>query len=243
MKQATLTLLTNKALTPDVYEMRLAGADRPVPGSFLEIGLDGFFLKRPFGAAGYKDGVLTVYYRVVGAGTEAMTRLSSGEKLEALTMLGTGFNYKGSTRPLIVSGGLGIAPLKYLADCFHEAGVRPVFVAGFKCRSDVILNGELEKICDLFVTTDDGSLGYHGNAVEFLKQNPVAFDRYFACGPEPMLRGMQRFSVNGQLSLEARMGCGFGACMGCSITTVSGFKRVCKEGPVFDAGEVIFDAR
>lgn len=243
MKKATLTVLTNTALSADVYEMRLAGAERPVPGSFLEIGLDGFFLKRPFGAAGYSDGVLTIYYRVVGAGTLAMTELVPGAALEALTSLGNGFVTEGVACPLIVSGGLGIAPLKYLADSFHEKGIRPVFVAGFKNKADVILEGELGKICDLKVTTDDGSFGFHGNAVEYLKRNPVAFDCYFACGPEPMLRGMQAFSDNGQLSLEARMGCGFGACMGCSIKTLSGYKRVCKEGPVFNAGEVIFDAR
>ena len=243
MKKATLTVISNTALTRDVFEMRLAGAERPLPGSFLEIGLDGFFLKRPFGAAGYKGGILTVYYRVVGAGTEAMSALTEGSELEALTSLGNGFSAEGVTRPLIVSGGLGIAPLKYLADCFAEKGIRPVFVAGFKSASEVILKEELEKICTLAVATDDGSTGFYGNAVEYLKRNPVSFDRYFACGPEPMLKGMQRFSANGQLSLEARMGCGFGACMGCSIKTVSGFKRVCKEGPVFDAGEVIFDAR
>ena len=129
-----------------------------------------------------------------------------------------------------------------MAEEFYARGIKPVFVAGFRTASEVILRDELEKICDLRITTDDGSAGYHGNAVMYLKDNDISFDRYYACGPEPMLRGMKAYSENGELSLEARMGCGFGACMGCSIKTRSGYKRVCREGPVFEAGEVIFNA-
>ena len=242
MKKEILTVEENRRLAADIFEMRLSGTSRPEPGTFLEIGVDGFFLKRPFGAAGWSDGIVTIYYRVVGAGTEKMAALPAGTKAEALTGLGHGFDFGGAKKPLIVSGGLGIAPVKYLAEEFYARGIKPVFVAGFRTASEVILRDELEKICDLRITTDDGSAGYNGNAVMYLKDNDISFDRYYACGPEPMLRGMKAYSENGELSLEARMGCGFGACMGCSIKTRSGYKRVCREGPVFEAGEVIIDA-
>lgn len=239
MKKETLKITANERLTHDAFAMTFEGCSYVKPGSFVELSLDGFFLARPFGAGDYSDGKLTVFYRVVGEGTEAMTSLKAGKEISALTGLGNGFRTERSKRPLLVGGGLGVAPLYYLAEDFASRGVRPTVVAGFRSARDVILRKEFAAISDIVVTTDDGTEGYCGNAVSYLKNNSVEYDYYYACGPTVMLKYLTEFDVKGEVSLEARMGCGFGACMGCSIMTRSGPKRVCKEGPVFDAAEVI----
>ena len=239
MKKETLKITANERLTHDAFAMTFEGCSHVKPGSFVELSLDGFFLARPFGAGDYSDGKLTVFYRVVGEGTEAMTSLKAGKEISALTGLGNGFRTERAKRPLLVGGGLGVAPLYYLAEDFASRGVRPTVVAGFRSARDVILRKEFAAISDIVVTTDDGTEGYRGNAVSYLKNNSVEYDYYYACGPTVMLKYLTEFDVKGEVSLEARMGCGFGACMGCSIMTRSGPKRVCKEGPVFDAAEVI----
>ena len=243
MKSEILKITENRALTKDIYKMSLFGAEKPLPGNFLELTVPGCFLNRPFGVAGYSDGTTEIYYRVLGEGTKKMTEMPVGTEVHALTWLGNSFDMTGVKRPLIVSGGLGFAPLKYLAECFEERGISPVFVAGFKNSADVVRFGGVFERLPVAVATDDGSSGYHGNVVDYVKEHAVEYDRYYACGPMPMLKGMAAAFKGGQLSLEARMGCGFGACMGCSIQTVSGPKRVCKEGPVFYSEEVIFGDR
>ena len=243
MRSEVLKVTENRRLTKDIYKMSLFGAERPLPGNFLELTVPGCFLKRPFGVAGYSDGTTEIYYRVIGEGTRKMTEMAPGTELEALTGLGNSFDMTAVSRPLIVSGGLGFAPLKYLAECFLDKGIVPAFVAGFRTADDAVRFGETFERLSPAVTTDDGSLGYHGNAVDYIKEKGPEFDRYYACGPMPMLKGMAAAFKGGQLSLEARMGCGFGACMGCSVETVYGPKRVCREGPVFWSEEVIFGDR
>ena len=145
---------------------------------------------------------------------------------------------KNNSYTLLVSGGIGIAPIYYLAKAFANKGIRPVVVTGFRNAGEVVLEKELAEIADLYVATDDGSKGFHGNPVACVKALDKEWDYYYSCGPMVMMHFLKMHSDKGELSLEARMGCGFGACMGCSIKTVSGYKRVCKEGPVFDAKEV-----
>ena len=166
--------------------------------------------------------------------------LQVGTKLNVLVGLGNGFREL-SNNPLIVAGGIGIAPFINLIKVFNKKGIKPTLIYGEQTKDNFILLDFFKEHTNLYLTTDDGSLGYKGNAVNFLKNSQINFDKYYACGPNLMLKALKEYSDNGYLSLEARMGCGFGACMGCSIKTINGYKRVCKEGPVFKASEVIYE--
>lgn len=233
-----LTVTRNRKLADGIYEMRFSGASHVRPGSFVEVTVPGFYLNRPFGVGNYENGEITIFYKVVGQGTDKMTEIQVGEKLKVIYELGNGFDMEKATKPLLVSGGIGIAPIYYLAKAFANKGIRPVVVTGFRNAGEVVLEKELAEIADLYVATDDGSKGFHGNPVACVKALDKEWDYYYSCGPMVMMHFLKMHSDKGELSLEARMGCGFGACMGCSIKTVSGYKRVCKEGPVFDAKEV-----
>lgn len=233
-----LTVTSNIKLADGIYEMRFSGASHVRPGSFVEVTVPGFYLNRPFGVGNYENGEITIFYKVVGQGTDKMTEIQVGEKLKVIYELGNGFDMEKATKPLLVSGGIGIAPIYYLAKAFANKGIRPVVVTGFRNAGEVVLEKELAEIADLYVATDDGSKGFHGNPVACVKALDKEWDYYYSCGPMVMMHFLKMYSDKGELSLEARMGCGFGACMGCSIKTVSGYKRVCKEGPVFDAKEV-----
>lgn len=233
-----LTVTRNTKLADGIYEMRFSGASHVRPGSFVEVTVPGFYLNRPFGVGNYENGEITIFYKVVGQGTDKMTEIQVGEKLKVIYELGNGFDMEKATKPLLVSGGIGIAPIYYLAKAFANKGIRPVVVTGFRNAGEVVLEKELAEIADLYVATDDGSKGFHGNPVACVKALDKEWDYYYSCGPMVMMHFLKMHSDKGELSLEARMGCGFGACMGCSIKTVSGYKRVCKEGPVFDAKEV-----
>jgi dihydroorotate dehydrogenase electron transfer subunit len=169
-----------------------------------------------------------------------MTNYEVGKKLDVLVGLGNGFDITKAKQPLLVAGGIGIAPLIGLAKRFNNLGIKPTLVYGAANECDLVLLEELGKYTTLYITTDDGSLGFKGNPVTFLKENDIKYDYYYSCGPQVMLKYLALYDSNGCVSLEARMGCGFGACMGCSIKTTNGTKRVCKEGPVFEASEVIF---
>lgn len=241
MESKTLTVQSNLALNPAVWELKLYGENlTALPGQFIELEVEGCCLKRPFSVADCRDGVLTVLYKVVGEGTNKMTALREGDKTNALTNLGKGFDLSSSVQPLLIGGGIGAAPLYLLAKEFVKKGIQPVILLAFRCAEEVYYLDEFDELGIVLVSTDNGSLGFHGNALEALKEYSPNFDTYFACGPLPMLKALAGWSDKGQLSLEARMGCGFGACMGCSIMTTGGPKRVCKEGPVFAAGEVKF---
>lgn len=236
MKHEILKVLGLRALNGGVYELSLSGASEMRAGQFVELAVPGFFLRRPISVADLEDGVLTLLVKEVGEGTKKLRESVKGESVDALTCLGNGFDLS-SSAPLLVGGGIGCAPLFKLAKEFAAKGIRPRAVLGFRNAGEAYYLDEFARYCDVTVATDDGSLGIKGNAVSAARDIP--HDRFYACGPAVMLRAASVLG-EGQISLEARMGCGFGACMGCSIKTTSGYARVCKEGPVFEAAEVIW---
>lgn len=240
MNDVKLTITSNKAVSDSVYLMRLEGDCKEITksGQFINIKLPDKFLRRPISVCDYSDNHVDILYKVLGQGTKEMSNFKTGTTLDVLVGLGNGFDIKNNIKPLLVAGGIGIAPLISLAKKYNEMNIKPILVYGAAKKSDLVLIDELEKITDLRLCTDDGSLGYKGNTVSYLKENKVDFDYYYACGPQIMLKFLSQAFKNGCVSLEARMGCGFGCCMGCSINTINGPKRVCKEGPVFEACEV-----
>lgn len=240
MKQVTLKVKENQAVSENVYKMILVGdlSEIKNAGEFVEVELKNFYLRRPFSVFDYDSDSLTLLYKVLGNGTLAMTEIIPGENLDVLVGLGNGFSDMNAKKPLLIGGGIGIAPLYNLGKKFLANGITPTFILGFKNKDEVICLEKYQRIGNVIITTDDGSFGYKGNAVSYLKENKLEFDKYYACGPLIMLKYLAQYSTIGYLSLEARMGCGFGACMGCSIETINGPKRVCKEGPVFQATEV-----
>ena len=242
MENVILEVISNVKVGKDVYLMRLEGDLSSInnPGDFEEIKLDNYYLRRPISVCDFSNNHLDLLYKVLGQGTKDMSSYEKGKKLDVIVNLGNGFDVSVSNKPLLVAGGIGIAPMFALAKSFNNKGIKPTLIYGAASESDLVLLDELSKYCELIVCTDDGSLGYKGNVVSYLKENNVDFDKYYACGPQVMLKYLSLFNGNGYVSLEARMGCGFGACMGCSIMTTSGPKRVCKEGPVFEASEVIY---
>lgn len=242
MKNVVLEVKENKKLSKDIYLMRLEGdlSEIKNPGEFVEVKLDKYYLRRPISVHNFSSNRLDLLYKVLGHGTKDMTSLEVGTKLEVLVGLGNGFNDSLSTKPLLIAGGIGIAPMYALIKKFNDRGIKPTLLYGVSRETDLVLLDEFEKISNLIICSDDGSHGYKGNVVSYLKEHNVDFDYYYACGPQIMLKFLKEFNDNGFVSLEARMGCGFGACMGCSIMTTNGPKRVCKEGPVFKASEVIF---
>lgn len=242
MKEVNLKILSNKALTKDTYLLTLKGDIKEIknPGEFVEMTIPGFYLRRPFSVCDYTEDTLTILYKILGQGTKELSQLKN-ISLNTLVGLGNGFDISKSQKPLLLGGGIGIAPLLGLAKKFAVQKIRPLIILGFKNVSEVVCIDEFSKYGKVIVTTDDGSYGSFGNALDYLKNNPVNYDYYYACGPMKMLEALSKYDGNGSISLEARMGCGFGACMGCSIKTTKGYKRVCKEGPVFTSNEVIFD--
>ena len=242
MENVILEIVENKKVSHDVFLMRLKGDLSSIKnsGEFVEIKLDGYYLRRPISVCEYTEKTLTLLYKVLGHGTKDMSTYKKGMKIDVLVGLGNGFDITKSTKPLLIAGGIGVAPLIGLAKRFNELGIKPIMVYGAAKKEDLVMIGELEEYTTLYLTTDDGSYGFKGNPVSFLKENNLEFDYYFSCGPQVMLKFLAEYNKCGCVSLEARMGCGFGACMGCTIMTKKGPKRVCKEGPVFEASEVIF---
>lgn len=238
MKREMLTVAGRRDLNESVYELVLEGASPMRAGQFVEIAADGFYLRRPISVADWGDGALTLLIKEVGQGTKRLRTLQAGDRVDALTGLGNGFDCA-AERPLLIGGGIGCAPLYKLAREFCAKGVRPAAVLGFRNKSEIYYAEEFSRFCDLVIATDDGSEGFRGNAVA--AAGALSFDRFYACGPAVMLKAAAKAFPSGQVSLEARMGCGFGVCMGCSIKTTKGFARVCKEGPVFEAAEVIWE--
>lgn len=244
MKQTLFTITENAPLTPDVYRMRLAGdtSEITAPGQFVNIRLAGLYLRRPISVCDCEGDLLTLIYKTVGRGTEQMARMRAGEKLDILTGLGNGYDLRESgQRPLLLGGGVGVPPLYLLARRLAGQGKQVSAILGFNTRSEVFYADEFRALgCDVTVTTADGSQGVKGFVTHAL---PADFTYFFACGPEPMLKAVSNACpTSGQLSLEERMGCGFGACMGCSIQTAGGPKRVCKDGPVFRKEELPWNA-
>lgn len=245
MKQKKLKIIKNEKLTDDVYRMVLEDDESLIekPGQFINIKLDGFYLRRPISVADWDDKTVTIIYKVVGSGTEHMTSLDTGKKLDILLPLGNGFDIsKSGNNPVLIGGGVGLPPMYGTAKKLIEAGITPQVIAGFNDSSQVFLIEELKVLgTQVHVTTVDGSMGTRGFVTDCLKD--MEYSHVFACGPEPMLKAIDSVmaeGAEGQFSFEERMGCGFGACMGCSCKTKYGNKRICKDGPVLERGEIIW---
>lgn len=240
MKQHIFEIQSNEQIAKNVYRMQLAGDTTGIlSGQFVNIRVQGQFLRRPISVCNITDGILTIIYKVVGVGTEAMSHLPIGTQLDILTVLGNGYDLsKAGDAPLLVGGGVGVPPMYMLARQLREAGKSVRVILGFNTKDEVFYEEEFRALgCDVTVTTVDGSHGVKGFVTNALdgKQS-----YYYTCGPLPMIKALlQAAGTHGEVSMEERMGCGFGACMGCTIQTTQGPKRVCKEGPVFPAGELI----
>ena len=243
MKQQILTITENTPVTATVYRMRLEGADleEQKPGGFVNIRLEGLFLRRPISVYDSAPGSLTILYKVVGKGTEQMAGMKAGETLDVLTGLGNGYDLaKAGDEPLLLGGGVGVPPLYLLAKQLTAAGKKVRAVLGFNTAEEVFGEEAFKALgCEVTVTTADGSYGVKGFVTDAL---PESYSYFYTCGPEPMLRAVYRATkTSGQFSFEERMGCGFGACMGCSCRTITGYKRICREGPVLEKEEIIWD--
>ncbi len=242
MKQGLFEIIENTPLTANVYRMRLRGdtTDITRPGQFVNIKLDGFYLRRPISVCDRTDGELTIIYKVVGKGTEAMAAMTEGT-LDVLTGLGNGYDLTVSgDRPLLLGGGVGVPPMYLLAKDLIAEGKQVTVVLGFNTKSEIFYEEEFRALgADVYVTTVDGSYGQKGFVTDAMKN--MEYSYFYTCGPEPMLKAIFSASTTeGQLSFEERMGCGFGACMGCSCKTIYGNKRICKEGPVLRKEEILW---
>ena len=245
MKQTVFEIVTNRPLTESVYEMTLKGDTTAItrPGQFVELSLEGYFLRRPISVCNYNEGTLTLIYKVVGKGTAQMATLATGTKIDTLTGLGNGFDTTVEhNHALLVGGGVGVPPLYRLARNLIAEGKKVSVVLGFNTAAEIFYREQFEALgADVVVATADGSVGVKGFVTDAIAQSGIDADYFFSCGPLPMLRALTNaLAIPGQISLEERMGCGFGICMGCSIQTVSGAKRVCKEGPVFRKEEILW---
>ena len=243
MKQSFFTVKENVALTDSVMLMRLAGdtSDITRPGQFVNIKLDGLFLRRPISVCDCEDGLLTLIYKVVGKGTEAMSKMTGGEKLDVLTGLGNGYDVTVSgDAPLLIGGGVGVPPLYLLAKKLITEGKKVSVILGFNTKSEIFYENEFKALgAEVRVTTVDGSYGAKGFVTTVMPE--IDHSYVYTCGPEPMLKAVYNTAkTSGQFSFEERMGCGFGACMGCSCKTLYGNKRICKDGPVLKKEEIIW---
>ena len=243
MKQELFRAEENTLIAKDVYKLTLSGNTDEIktPGQCVNIALDGFYLRRPISVCDCEKGKLTLIYKAVGRGTEYMTSLRPGAELDILTGLGNGYDIsKSGDSPVLIGGGVGVPPLYLLVKRLIEQGKKPVAVLGFNSSCDVFYEEEFRLLgAETAVVTADGSYGKKGFVTDALGDFDYSF--FYACGPEPMFRAIAKTAKTpGQYSFEERMGCGFGACMGCSCKTLTGNKRICKEGPVMESGEIIW---
>ena len=243
MKDVILTLKSNKMIAKNTFESVLCGdvSDITASGQFVNLKLDGFYLRRPISVCNVENDELTIIYKAVGKGTLAMSKMTEGEQILTLTGLGNGYNLDCSGEsPLLIGGGAGVPPMYYLARKLIAEGKRVTVILGFGSKDEVFYEEEFKKLgATVFVTTVDGSYGIKGFVTDAMKN--VDYSYFYTCGPEPMLKAVYNMSVtSGQFSFEERMGCGFGACMGCSCKTKYGNKRICKDGPVLVKEEIIW---
>ncbi len=244
-KRDIYTILSNEPLTPAVYRMVLEGDTQYITrsGQFINIELEGKFLRRPISVSDYDDKSITIIYKVVGRGTEQMKGMVAGQKLDILTGLGNGFNTENDAkRPLLVGGGVGVPPLYNLAKRLISEGKRPQVILGFNTKSEIFYEEEFKALgVDVYCSTADGSFGTKGFVTDVIRNEGLVFDYLYTCGPLPMLKALyDATTVDGEYSFEERMGCGFGACMGCTCKTKYGNKRICKDGPVLKREEIIW---
>ena len=244
-KKGIYKVVANEPLTPDVWRMVLAGDTQWItrPGQFVNIELEGLYLRRPISISDWSEDTITIIYKVVGRGTEQMSRMVAGQELDVLTGLGNGFDADVECqKPLLVGGGVGVPPLYRLAKELIARGRKVSVVLGFNTAKEVFYAEEFRSLgADVYVSTADGSVGTNGFVTDAIRENGVDFDFFYSCGPLPMLKALcDCTEVSGELSFEERMGCGFGACMGCSCKTLAGNKRICKDGPVMKREEIIW---
>ena len=241
MKQSIFTITENYALTGSVYRMELEGDTSAITncGQFVDLRLPEKYLRRPISVCDYAENKLTLIYKVVGSGTEIMASLPVGTRLDVLTGLGNGYDTaRSGDKPLLVGGGVGVPPMYNLCKTLIAQGKRPQVVLGFNTGAEIFLAEEFRALgAEVHIATADGSVGTKGFVTDVIQNLDYSF--FYSCGPMPMFRAMEQvMTTSGQYSFEERMGCGFGACMGCTIQVKSGYARVCKDGPVFDREEV-----
>ena len=244
MKDSVFSVISNREIAKNTYECVLEGdiSDITASGQFVNIKLDGFYLRRPISVCDAEEGKLTLIYKVVGAGTEKMAEAKCGDEWLTLTGLGNGYDLtKSGNKPLLIGGGAGVPPMYMLCKKLIADGKEPTVILGFNTSAEVFYKEEFEKLgAKVIVATADGSVGVRG----FVTDAMVGLDYtyFYTCGPEPMLKAVySKSKTSGQFSFEERMGCGFGACMGCSCKTVTGYKRICKDGPVLEKEEILWE--
>ena len=243
MKQGIYKISENIEIAPCVYKMRLEGNTEQFkrPGQFVNISLDGFYLRRPISVCDYDESGFLIIYKIVGRGTQAMAELKTGDMLDILAGLGNGYDISCSgDAPLLLGGGVGIPPLYKLAKELSAQGKCVSVSLGFNKKEEIFFENEFKELgCDVRIATVDGSRGIKGFVTDAMPEN---YSYFYACGPLPMLKAVYAATgTSGQFSLEERMGCGFGACMGCSVRTTEGYKRVCKDGPVLRKEEILWN--
>lgn len=243
MKQGIFKISENSALTSSVYKMKLSGdvSDITAPGQFINIKLDGLYLRRPISVFDRDEESVTIIYKVVGKGTEQMAKLPVGQNLDVLTGLGNGYDTSMcKEHAVLLGGGVGVPPLYMLAKTLIAENKKVTVILGFNTKEEIFCEEDFKALgADVVVTTVDGSYGIKGFVTDALNDD---YDHFFTCGPEPMLKAVYKATnTSGQFSFEERMGCGFGACMGCSCKTITGYKRICKDGPVLLKEEILWE--
>ncbi len=243
MKQGLFKIIENIALTDSVYKMTLQGDTSAItaPGQFVNIKLDGLYLRRPISVCNVENDLLTIIYKAVGKGTRQMSAMNAGV-LDVLSGLGNGYDLSvAGEKPVLLGGGVGVPPMYLLARKLIEAGKHVKVILGFNTKEELFYEEEFRALgCEVTVTTVDGSYGVKGFVTDALQEMDYTY--FYTCGPEPMLKAVYASAkTSGQMSFEKRMGCGFGACMGCSCKTITGYKRICKEGPVMRKEEILWE--
>lgn len=233
----------NERIADDVLEMKLSGNTSSFtnPGQFVNIKVDGFYLRRPISVCDYDDESIAIIYKIVGKGTEVMSRIEKGSTLDLLVGLGNGFDTsKSGEKPLLIGGGMGVAPMYNLCKKLVTEGKKPIVISGFNSAKDVYYEDEfIATGAEVYIATADGTQGIKGFVTDVMKDMDYTY--FYTCGPMPMFKAVEAIAnTSGQYSFEERMGCGFGACMGCSCKTKYGNKRICKDGPVLEREEIIW---
>lgn len=243
MTESIFTVISNEKIAKNTYKIILSGnTDGGRPGQFVNIKIDGFFLRRPISVCDIEENTLTLIYKTVGAGTDKLSKTEKGEKLDILAFLGNGYDLsKSGETPLLIGGGVGVPPLFLLAKKLVKEGKKPTAILGFNSADEIFLKDEFEALgVKTFIATADGSVGTRGFVTDVMK-NIGGYTYFYTCGPEPMLLAVYGESkTDGEFSFEERMGCGFGACVGCTCKTKYGNKRICRDGPVLSKEEIIW---
>lgn len=246
MKCNDAKVLSNVALTPTIYEMKLEvdTSEISAPGQFVEVSCPSLFLRRPISICDWDESSITLVYRVVGSGTKIMSSLEEGDIVSVLMPCGNGYDVNAITPEVLIGGGVGVPPLYGLAKQLKQAGKPVDVVLGYASKEESFLIEEFKQVAkNVIICSDDGSIGVKGTVMQGVAQLGYELESYCACGPKVMFKSLHQSYPNATayLSLEERMGCGFGGCMGCSIKTIDGYKRVCKEGPVFNSKELLWE--